>query len=244
MSVSHYGQDVSYIHAAGFTSQAEFAADRLLEEMHRDDAERGLIVELGCGPGVTAARLLAAGFDVTGIDSSPAMLVLARRNAPRATFVEGSFVSAAIPPCDAVIAVGEVFNYLFDSANTPKALERVFARVFKALWPGGVFLFDMAGPGRIPGGGAAHLAVVGDDWGVLVDGVEDTKKAILTRTITALRKTPKGISQTEEVHRQRLVPQARVLELLRTAGFKARSLHGYDGNRFAPGHSVFLARRP
>jgi SAM-dependent methyltransferase len=242
--VSYYGQDLAYTHAAGFTSQAELAADRLLQEIARDDAERGLVVELGCGPGVTAARLLAAGFDVVGIDSSPAMLAMARRRAPRATFVEGSFVTAEIPPCDAVIAVGEVFNYLFDAANTAKALERVFVRVFKALWPGGVFLFDMAGPGRIPGGGSAHFATIGDDWGVLVDGVEDTKKAILTRTITTLRKTAKGVVQTDEVHRQRLVPAAKVLELLRKAGFKARALQGYGGTRFAPGHSVFLARRP
>lgn len=242
--MSHYGDDLAYIHDAGFTALAQLAADRLLEEVHRDDSERGLVVEVGCGPGVTAARLLAAGFDVVGIDSSPSMLALARKRAPRATFVEGSFISAEIPPCDAVIAVNEVFNDLSDSANTPKALERVFARVFKALWPGGVFLFDMAGPGRIPGDGTARSQWVGGDWGLLVDAVENAKRGILTRTITTLRKTPKGIVQTEEVHRQRLVAAAKVLEMLRKAGFRARSLQGYDGNRFAPGHSVFLARRP
>ena len=126
-------------------------------------------------------------------------------------------------------------------------IERVYdaapARVFKALWPGGIFLFDMAGPGRIPGNGIGHFVEVGEDWGVLVDAVED-KRGILTRTITTLRKTPKGIAQTDEVHRQRLVPAAKVLEMLRKVGFKARSLQGYDGNRFAPGHSVFIARRP
>ena len=242
--MSHYGDDLAYVHDAGFTSLASLAADRLLQEVHRDDSERGLVVELGCGPGVTAARLLAAGLDVVAIDASPSMLAIARKRAPRATFVEASFVSAEIPPCDAVIAVNEVFNYLSDKANTPKALERVFARVFKALWPGGVFLFDMAGPGRIAGNGSAHSESVGGDWGVLVDAVEDSKKAILTRTITTLRKTPKGIAQSEEVHRQRLVPAAQVLEMLRKVGFKARSLQGYDGNRAAPGHSVFLARRP
>ena len=242
--MAHYGEDLAYIHAAGFTKLAELAADRLLEEVHRDESERGLVVELGCGPGVTAARLLAAGFDVVAIDSSPGMLAIARTRAPRATFVQASFVTAEIPPCDAVIAVGEVFNSLFDTANTPKALERVFARVFKALWPGGVFLFDMAGPGRIVGEGVQHDATVGDDWGVLVDAIEDRKKSTLTRSITTLRKFPKGIAGSEEVHVQRLVPAAKVLEMLRKVGFKVRSLQGYDGNRFAPGHSVFLARRP
>lgn len=242
--VEHYGADLAFVHDAGFTSLAEMAATRLLEDVRRgDEPDRGLIVELGCGSGVTAARLLAAGFDVLGVDASPAMLEIARRRAPRATFVEGSFVSAEIPPCDAVIAVGEVFNSLDDTANTPRALERVFGRVFKALWPGGTFMFDMAGPGRVPGG-AARGETVGDDWAVLWDAVEDPKKGVLTRRITTLRKGPKGITASEEVHRLRLVPSAKVLEMLRKAGFKARTLQGYDGTRFAPGHSVFIARRP
>jgi SAM-dependent methyltransferase len=240
--VTHYGEDLTYVHAAGFTGLAELAAERLLEEVHKGEQERGLVVELGCGPGVTAARLTAAGLDVIGVDSSPAMLALARTAAPRATFVEDSFLTCEIPPCDAVIAVGEVFNYLFDKGNTPKALERLFGRVFKALWPGGVFLFDMAGPGRVPGG-KSSTKVIGDEWGLITEAVEDAR-GILTRTITVLRKGEKGIVETEEVHRQRLVPATKVLEMLRKAGFKARSLQGYDGNRFAPGHSVFLARRP
>lgn len=232
------------MHDAGFTALAEAAAERLLQEVRRgDDAERGLIVELGCGSGVTAARLLAAGFDVLCVDSSPAMLEIARERAPRARFLEESFVSAEIPPCDAVIAVGEVLNDLDDPRNTPKALERVFARVFKALWPGGVFLFDMAGPGRVPGG--REISVwVGEDWGVVSDAVEDAKRHTLTRTVTLLRKRKGRVVSGEEVHRLRLVPSMRVLEMLRKAGFKARSLQGYDGARFAPGHSVFLARRP
>ncbi len=237
-----YGEDLAHVHAAGFSSLAELAADRLLQELDTGGKERSLVVELGCGPGATAARLTSAGLDVIGVDSSPAMLTLARVAAPRATFVEASFVTYDIPPCDAVIAVGEVLNYLTDKANTPKATERVFARVFKALWPGGIFLFDMAGPGRVPGG-AATSETIGEDWAVIVEARED-KKGILTRRITVLRKTPKGIVTSEETHRQRLVPAARVLEMLRAAGFKARSLQGYDGARFAPGHSVFLARRP
>jgi SAM-dependent methyltransferase len=241
--VSYYGDDLAHVHDAGFTALADLAAARLLQELHRGpDAERGLVVELGCGSGVSAARLLSAGLDVVGIDSSPAMLEIARRRAPRATFVEASFLSAEIPPCDAVLAVGEALNYLSDAGNTLRALERLFGRVFKALWPGGLFLFDLAGPGRIPGG-RAHGAEVGDDWGVLWEATED-KRGILTRTVTTLRKSPTGIATTEEVHRQRLVPAARALEMLRKAGFKARSLQGYDGTRFAPGHSVLLARRP
>lgn len=219
------------------------AADRLLGELGRDDAKR-LVVELGCGPGVTAARLLAAGYDVVGFDQSPEMVALARERAPRGTFQEGSWTSAEIPPCDAVVAVGEVLNYTFDKAATLKGLERLFARVFKALWPGGVFLFDMAGPGRVPGGGPATFTAIGDDWAVLSVSTEDAGKRTMTRTITTLRKAGSGIRTTEEVHKLRLVPSAKVLELLRKAGFRVRPLQGYAGERHAPGLSVFLARRP
>lgn len=240
-----YRESLAFTHDAGFTELATLAADRLLEEINRgEDEERGLVVELGCGPGVTAARLTSAGFDVLGIDVSPAMLALARARAPRATFIEGSWVTAEIPPCDAVIAVGEVFNYQFDKAANLKAIERTFGRIFKALWPGGVFLFDVAGPGRIPGGGPERAVHLGDDWAVIVETTEDAKKDSLTRAMTILRKQEGAITTDEEVHRQRLIPASKVLDLLRKAGFKARSLQGYDGNRFAPGHAVFLARRP
>ena len=241
--MSFYGEDLAYIHDAGFTSLAVLAADRLIEELHRL-SKGGLVVELGCGSGVAASRLGAAGFDVVGIDASPAMLALARKRAPRAIFVEESFVSAEIPPCDAVLAAGEVFNSLDDTANTPKALERVFARVFKALWPGGLFMLDVAGPGRIAGGGPVTSTWVGTDCAVISTAVEAPKRATLTRSATTLRKVDGRIRMGEEVHAQRLIPAARVLELLRKAGFKVRTLQGYDGERFAPGHSVFAARRP
>lgn len=241
--MSFYGEDLAYVHDAGFTALAELAADRLIEELHRLD-RGGLVVELGAGTGVAAARLTAAGFDVLGIEASPAMLELARERAPRATFVQESFVTADVPPCDAVLAVGEVFNSLDDKANNARAMERVFARVFKALWPGGVFLFDVAGPGRVPGGGPTTTTWVGDDCAVVSTAVEQSKRGLLTRSVTTLRKVGGRIRTSEETHEQRLVPAARVLELLRKAGFKARTLQGYDGERFAPGHSVFLARRP
>jgi SAM-dependent methyltransferase len=241
--VSFYGEDLAYVHDAGFTSLAALAADRLIEELHRL-SKGGLVVELGAGSGVAAARLGAAGFDVLGIDASPAMIQLARENAPRATFVEESFVTADIPPCDAVLAVGEVFNSLDDRANTAKALDRVFTRVFKALWPGGVFLFDVAGPGRVAGGEPVTTTWVGEDCAVVSTVVEYAKRSTLTRSVTTLRKVGGRIRTAEETHEQRLIPAARVLEQLRKAGFKVRTLQGYDGERFAPGHSVFLARRP
>jgi ubiquinone/menaquinone biosynthesis C-methylase UbiE len=50
--------------------------------------ENAKILDVGCGAGVPVAQFLAEyGFDVTGIDFSENMLKLARKNVPKATFI-------------------------------------------------------------------------------------------------------------------------------------------------------------
>ena len=47
------------------------------------------VLDLGCGTGIpTARQLVAAGCEVTGVDISPVMLDLARRNVPEATYLQ------------------------------------------------------------------------------------------------------------------------------------------------------------
>jgi SAM-dependent methyltransferase len=106
------------------------------------------VVDLGCGSGQWARELLRAGYRVLGIDISEAMIELARQKAPGAEFRVGSLFEAELPPCDAVTAVSEVLNYLFDPENEERGLEGVFGRVYEALRPGGVFVFDVLGPGQ------------------------------------------------------------------------------------------------
>lgn len=48
------------------------------------------VVDLGCGDGTLAATLAGDGFAVTGVDPSAEALVLARQNAPGATFLQST----------------------------------------------------------------------------------------------------------------------------------------------------------
>jgi SAM-dependent methyltransferase len=238
-----YAEDLAYVHDAGFGDQAEAAATQLLELLATRGVESGAIVDLGCGGGIAAARLAAAGFDVFGIDSSPACIELARRRVPDGTFHVGSFIDATLPNAVAVLAVGEVLNYLFDSRNGPKALPGVLARVYDALEPGGVFLFDLSGPGRV---GAEKMRTwhAGDDWAVMVEAEEDARAGTLTRHITSFRQTSGGYRRAEETHVLKLYAPSGVVASLHGAGFRARILRGYGGEEFARGHRAFLARRP
>jgi SAM-dependent methyltransferase len=232
--VTHYDEDLAYTHEQGYSGVAEDAAAFVLGLLRPGST----VVELGCGPGVTARRLLDAGHDVVGIDQSAALIALARRRAPEATFVVGSFVTSRLPDCDAVLAIGEVFNYLFDERNTRAALPGLFARIHAALRPGGRLVFDLASP-AVRRGHGARVWNAGADWATLVEN--DESGDILARRITTFRKRGSDYRRTEELHRQRLYRPGEILPLLRAAGFRARTSRGYSAG---PGRHIYVARKP
>src|SRR5262249_8018488 len=147
-------------------------------------------------------------------------------------------------PSIAVTAIGECFNYLADPTHSEKALARLLRRIHDALEPGGLFLFDVAGPGRGGVRGTQRMFREEDDWAVLVIWDEDTKKRVLTGGITSFRKVGELYRRATEVHRLRLFDRSEMTEMLRGAGFRVHPLAGYGSLRFRRGHFGFLARKP
>src|SRR5271157_1792499 len=136
-----YDRDLAYIHDSGFTGFVRKAAPGLLRLLRQNRIFGGLVVDAGCGSGVWARELSERGYDVLGIDISAHMIRLARRQAPAAKFLVGSFLSAPLPVCDAVTAIGECVNYAFDRTSGKRALVEFSRRVYEALRPGGAFIF-------------------------------------------------------------------------------------------------------
>jgi SAM-dependent methyltransferase len=240
-----YREDLAYIHDVGFGTFAKNAAPALLKMLRQRGIVGGLVVDLGCGSGIWARELCDAGYDVLGVDQSPAMLAIASKRAPKAEFRRDSFLSARLPLCVAVTAVGECFNYVFDRRNTLPRLRRLFHRIHGALVPGGIFIFDVAGPGRVPAPGIQRKWWESKDWAVLVEIEEDRQQKILTRRITSFRKLGTLYRRDNEVHQQRLFAPPDVARQLQDSGFRVRVLRGYGELRFPPGHCGFLAlKRP
>ncbi len=239
MKATGYSEDLAYVHHVGFEGFAERAAPWILAGLRRAGLRRGTVVDLGCGSGAFAARAVAAGHRVVGIDVSPSMLAIARRRAPDATFRRASFADAALPRCDAVVALGEVLGYRFDPRAGRPALRRVFRRVFDALAPGGMFVFDVAGPGRGTVDGTRVRTVAGDDWVVRVRRTERAGR--LTRAITTLRRAGHGWRCTEETHVLTLFRPEQVLDDLAAAGFVGAQVAGFGRERFAAGLAGFVA---
>jgi SAM-dependent methyltransferase len=215
------------------------AARELLLRLGGAGLDGGLVVDLGCGTGILAAEVAAAGYAVLGIDLSDDMLAIARRRAPRARFERGSVHDAELPPCVAVTAIGEVVNYAADDRAGRGAAAALFARVASALAPGGVLLFDASAPGRASG----RVWTAGEDWVICAErtATADT----LTREIIAFRREGDAWRRSDERHVLRLLREEDVLADLAAAGFAdAAALDAYADVALPPGQVAYAAARP
>jgi len=242
--MSHaYREDLSWIHDLGFGDLARNAAELLLQTLAADGIGEGLVVDLGCGSGILAETVCNAGYDVLGIDLSPVMIEMARRRVPEGRFRCESLLAAELPPSIAVAAVGECFNYRFDESNSRARLRALFQRIHAALVPGGMLLFDAAGPGRVASDTPLKTHVDGGDWALLMNAEEDREARRVTRCITSFRRVGELFRRDDECHELDLLPAHELVADLEAVGFETRVLDAYAGHALPAGLSGFLARR-
>ena len=237
-----YGEDLAYIHDAGFGDFARGSAPGILEILDRNGIREGLVVDLGCGSGLWARELAKAGYRVLGVDISEAMIEIARNRVPEAEFRVASLFEAEIPRCNAVTALGEVLNYLFDPNHDDRTLTQLFRRVYDALAPSGVFVFDIAEPGQAAWETTTRGFTEGENWVVLVEKEED--RGTLTRRIATFRKVGEHYRRSDEVHRQRLYEAQDIAAELRRVGFQVRTRRGYGRYTLPRARAAFVARKP
>ncbi|MEV4297568.1 class I SAM-dependent methyltransferase [Microbispora rosea] len=96
----------------------------------------GDALDVGCGDGLLARKLTGRAKRVTGVDRSPEMIARARElsgGRPELTFVEGDFLTAALPSeeYDFVCSVSAIHHMDFDAA---------LARMRALLRPGGTLV--------------------------------------------------------------------------------------------------------
>ena len=176
--------------------------------------------------------------------SSEPLLQIARMRVPVATFRMESFATADIPPCVAVTAIGEVFNYTFDTANGAAVRTKTFDRVYKALVPGGLLVFDMAGPARAPSHNRERTFAEGRDWAVMLEAEVDKASNLLTRRITSFRKLRDLYRRDFEPHQLQLVDPLEIVESLQRIGFSVQTLDCYGSLPLPRGLVRFVAKKP
>jgi SAM-dependent methyltransferase len=231
------------LHHDHFGAVARGAAAMLIERLHAAGFERGTVVDLAAGSGILSRAMAEAGFTPFGVDISQSMLELARQLGPGTQLVHGSLWDVELPPCVAVTAVGEAFCYATDPTAGLEALSERLHAIHRALEPGGLLLFDVAGPGRSGPAGARHLGWRGEHHAIVLDESEDAAAAELTRHIATFVPAGSLYRRVDELHVLRLYAPEEVEALLRAAGFDYERLDGYGGYPTLHGWHVFAARR-
>lgn len=239
-----YPEDLAYVHDVGHRDYALQSVPGILAILAQYEIREGLVVDLGCGSGLSAQALTKAHYQVLGVDLSEALIAIARRRVPEAEFRVESLFQTDIPSCHVVISIGECLNYLFDSNHSSDTLKNLFDRIYDALIPGGVFIFDIAEPGQVMQGSTTKSFQEGSDWIVLVEKEEDLRRSMLTRRITTLRKVEEQYQRADIVHQLRLYSAVDVAKILRNAGFRIQIIHQYGEFELPPAHAAFVARKP
>ncbi|MDZ4659652.1 MAG: class I SAM-dependent methyltransferase [Bythopirellula sp.] len=235
-----YQDDLAYIHADGYGFHSAGAGDAILGWLKHFNMPSGMVVDLGCGGGQWIERLNQSGYDTCGIDISPSMIRLAKRNSPTSKLVCGSFSDVTIPDCDAATSLGEPLNYL----RSGPAMRRTMRNVFAALRPGGVFIFDVRHPTSAPVG-VRETHKSSKEWFCHARIEEDSRKGELIRFITTFRQTAEGdYCRNEEVHRLKLFPRGEITQWLRRIGFRVKTARCYGTYQMGPRQSVFICRKP
>lgn len=98
------------------------------------------VLDLCCGTGDLTRSLVAHGYRVTGLDGSEQMLRFARQNVPETEFILGDARDFLLEPVfDAALSTYDSLNHIL----TFPELLAAFQNVYRALRPGGFFVFDL-----------------------------------------------------------------------------------------------------
>ena len=234
-----YCTDLAYIHAVGFGNFANSVAPEIAQILLNAGIKSGRVVEFGCGSGTVARYLQDRGYEVSAFDVSPAMIRLARTNAPRVDFSVSSLSSARLPSCDALVGVGEVVTYV---PGGLAVLRRFFAKAHAALRPGGILLFDFMESARRRTYDTKTLR--GSGWSISVRATFDGRRRVLTRSMTMTRRTSRGQRRSRESHRIHIYDRRAIRRLLEQSGFVVSMSRSYERHRLLPGDVAVIARKP
>ncbi len=134
------------------TNDVDYAAivDFYWDILSSEGLQPRTAVDLACGTGSVALLLAEKALQVTAVDMSPEMLCMASQKADnmnnRPTFVCQKLQDLHLPVgVDLAVCALDSIDYITDPADCQKAIHRIY----KALNPGGCFIFDVNTPEKL-----------------------------------------------------------------------------------------------
>lgn len=184
-------------------------------------------VDLACGTGSVAAILSRMGMQVTGVDLSEDMLTVAcdktsdLPNPPM--FVCQSLQELSLPRgVDLAVCALDSLDYITDPADCALAIRRIF----RALNPGGIFIFDVNTPEKLRAMDGQVFLDEDDDVYCVWRGEFDQQTNICTYAMDLFQRHGNHWERSFEEHREYAYSAEQLVGYLKEAGFTGIKVYG------------------
>ena len=205
------------------------------EILKREGLKPRTAVDLACGTGSVTRLLALQSLQVTGVDMSEEMLTVAMdkcselENLPR--FVCQRLERLWLPRgVDLAVCTLDSLDYVTD----PKDCAEAIRRAYKALNPGGIFIFDVNTPEKLRAMDGQVFLDEDDDVYCVWRGEFDEETNICSYGMDLFQRRGDVWERSCEEHREYAYSQQQLTEYLKAAGFT--HIEVYADRKFeAPG---------
>ena len=204
------------------TSDVDYAAvvDFYRQILEKEGLRPGTAVDLACGTGSVSLLLAKMGMKVTAVDMSEEMLCEAARKAQEqdlpVTFVCQKLQKLWLPRgVDLAVCALDSLDYITD----PEDCRAAIGRVYKALNPGGCFIFDVNTPEKLRAMDGQVFLDEDEDVYCVWRGEFDEQTNICSYGMDLFQRIGNSWQRSFEEHREYAYSQKQLTGYLKEAGF-------------------------
>ena len=184
-------------------------------------------VDQACGTGSVALLLAQEGLQVTGVDMSEEMLMVAWEKAQGLEnpplFVHQKLQQLRLPRgVDLAVCALDSLDYILDPADCAEAIRRVY----RALNPGGIFIFDVNTPEKLRAMDGQVFLDEDDDVYCVWRGEFDETSNICSYGLDLFQRSGQHWLRSFEEHQEYAYTREQLTQFLKQAGFSAIRVYG------------------
>ena len=198
----------------------EATVEFYMQILDREGLKPRTVVDLACGTGSVTEILARKGYQVTGVDMSEEMLteamakVMDMENPPR--FVCQKLQELRLPRAvDMAVCALDSLDYITDPADCAEAIRRTY----KALNPGGIFIFDVNTPEKLRAMDGQVFLDEDDDVYCVWRGEFDAQANICSYGMDLFQRRGEVWHRSFEEHREYAYSAEQLVGYLKDAGF-------------------------
>ncbi len=211
------------------TNDVDYAAvvDFYFHILRSEGLQPRTAVDLACGTGSVALLLANRGLQVTAVDISEEMLTSAQQKTADLSapplFVRQDLAMLHLPKgVDLAVCALDSLDYILE----PERCQMAISRVFKALNPGGIFIFDVNTPQKLRAMDGQVFLDEDEDVYCVWRGAFDEQTNICSYGMDLFQRRGECWSRFFEEHREYAYSQEQLTGFLKNAGFTHIQVYG------------------